>query len=338
MRLEAAWFVKSRAQFISLIVSFLVLTTVFSALWLSFGHNSNGFEERISEQMAGTIAQNGHSAEGVARSMAAGPLFELSDFQKGLPLETNNQSWGEGDNETLMRTPVHADNSLQLYIITLLSVIVGLSVVLVFSWPIEILAVPLLSTLVMVYVRFVEKDPLDNYRRGLIHGFVLAHPGVSFSELKRGLELANGSLVYHIHILEKEGLVHSRRAGNLVLYYSSDADPKKLSESRWTELQLRILKSVAEAGEIGKSDLRLKVGCSHQLLHYNLKRMVADEVLIARFQYGRKYYALGPGYDVSAIAELLARKQGDRMASEDSVDVSSIRLEVASELPAHSKK
>ena len=63
-------------------------------------------------------------------------------------------------------------------------------------------------------------DPLANEIRGLIRGYLLAHPGSHYCLLKEELGLVNGTLAYHLKILEREGLVTSERDGRMRHFFA----------------------------------------------------------------------------------------------------------------------
>lgn len=254
----------------------------------------------LTESPGATVHDGARLLPSPSPFLASGPL---TSYQA----DVDNQS--SDSNGTFARGPANANDPLPFYIVSFLFLAVGTAVLVALSWPIEAIIVSLLSIPVLLYSRLADHDPLDNYRRGQIHGFVLAHPGVSFSELRRRLGIPNGTLVYHLHVLEKENVIRSKRAGNLVLYFSSESRTTEISESMWTELQLKIMMAVAEAGEIKKADLRHSIGCSHQLLHYNLKKMVASDVLATGFRNGRIHYSLAPE-SAEAVREMLARRHG----------------------------
>jgi len=63
-------------------------------------------------------------------------------------------------------------------------------------------------------------DPLANEIRGLIRGYLLAHPGSHYNLLKDELGLVNGTLAYHLQVLEREGLVTSEREGRMRHFFA----------------------------------------------------------------------------------------------------------------------
>jgi DNA-binding transcriptional ArsR family regulator len=172
---------------------------------------------------------------------------------------------------------------------------------LLFSWPPELLIVTFLSLLVPLFSRLKQDEVLDQYRRGMIHGFIIAHPGVSFSDIKKSLSIGNGTLVYHLEVLEKSGHILSRRSGNLVRYYTSNVSYVDIVANSWTELQTMIVNQIRSCGQCSRSEIRKRVGASRQTLHNNLRKLVTDHVLVSSFMNGRRYYRIAPGVDLDSI-------------------------------------
>jgi len=172
---------------------------------------------------------------------------------------------------------------------------------LLFSWPPELLIVTFLSLFAPLFSRLKQDEVLDQYKRGMIHGFVIAHPGVSFSDIKKSLSIGNGTLVYHLEVLEKSGHILSRRSGNLVRYYTSDVSYVDIVANSWTELQTMIVNQIRSCGQCSRPEIRKRVGVSRQTLHNNLRKLVADHVLASSFMNGRRYYRIAPGVDLDSI-------------------------------------
>jgi predicted transcriptional regulator len=184
-------------------------------------------------------------------------------------------------------------------IFSVVVVIVGLTALL--CWPPELIILALSSISFLLYSRLKEDELLNNYRRGLIHGYIIAHPGASFSELRRSLGLPNGPLVYHLNVLEKNGMIKHRRLRNLVEYFGSGVDSRDASTLQLTDLQLNIVNAVGSMGTISRADLKEVIKCSHQTLYYNLNKLVALGVLEKRLQWGRWHFFLSPGIDAKSL-------------------------------------
>ncbi len=183
--------------------------------------------------------------------------------------------------------------------------IAGLSVVclvvVMIAWPVESFLVALAALLLPLYSRLREDDVLDNYRRGMIHGLLLVHPGTSFSEMKEALSFSSGSLVYHLSILQEKGLVCCRKSGTLMRYYLNGSPISDLLRLGLTDFQIEIVKHVLSKGEATPLDLQTALGASKQTVHYNLKKLVTDGVLASSYAgVHRKYrIASGAGTDIS---------------------------------------
>lgn len=95
-----------------------------------------------------------------------------------------------------------------------------------------------------LYSRLNEKDILNNEVRGEILGYLKARPGVSYSGLQSNLKLKNGTLTYHLSVLEREGHIKSKRDGVNKKFYPMGM---KISQSRidaLNETQKKILEAI----------------------------------------------------------------------------------------------
>ena len=54
---------------------------------------------------------------------------------------------------------------------------------------------------------------MDHHTRGQILGYIQSEPGTHYNELKKNLELNNGTLSYHLRVLEREGHIKSLNRG-----------------------------------------------------------------------------------------------------------------------------
>jgi hypothetical protein len=72
---------------------------------------------------------------------------------------------------------------------------------------------------VALFTRIKSEKVLDHFRRGQIYGFIIATPGAHYRQIKEKLEIGNGTLAYHLHVLEREGLIKSQNDGLKKLFY-----------------------------------------------------------------------------------------------------------------------
>jgi predicted transcriptional regulator len=169
------------------------------------------------------------------------------------------------------------------------------AIVLFFVWPVESLLIALLAVLLPLYTRLRGDDVLENYRRGMIHGFVLAHPGTSFTDMKEALSISSGSLVYHLSVLQDKGQVCCRRSGTYMRYYVNGSPMAEILRLGLTEFQMEIVKHVHSKGEASTQDIKESVAASRQTLHYNLKKLVTDGILSASFFKGHRIFRIAYG-------------------------------------------
>ncbi len=169
------------------------------------------------------------------------------------------------------------------------------AVVLFFVWPVESLLIALLAVLLPLYTRLRRDDVLENYRRGMIHGFVLAHPGTSFTDMKEALSISSGSLVYHLSVLQDKGQLCSRRSGSCMRYYVNGSPMAEILRLGLTEFQMEIVKQVHSKGEASTRDLKKSVAASRQTLHYNLRKLVTDGILSSSFSKGHRVFRIASG-------------------------------------------
>ncbi len=123
-----------------------------------------------------------------------------------------------------------------------------------------------------LYVRRRRGEEDDPETRGMVRGYILVHPGDSYTEIKRNLRLNNGSLAWHLKKLEGDGLVKSRQEGKRRRYYPADASYPR-EEDRLHAVQRRLLLAVAEDPGIPVRILAQQTGVSSQLALYHLRKM-----------------------------------------------------------------
>lgn len=202
--------------------------------------------------------------------------------------------------------------------IALAAILVVGFVALFFAWPIESLLIALLAIMVPLYTRLRRDDVLENYRRGMIHGFILAHPGVSFMEMKEALSISSGSLVYHLSVLQEKGQVCCRKSGTYMRYYLNGSTMSQILRLGLTDFQMEIVKLVYSKGEVSKQDIHKAFDTSRQTLHYNLKKLVTDGVLSSSLSKGHRVFRISSGAE-SDLSRALGLN-GSSTASKDAFD------------------
>lgn len=124
------------------------------------------------------------------------------------------------------------------------------------------------------FTRIRREKVLEHRRRELILAAIESEPGVHLGALQRGLDIATGSLVHHLRVLEDAGLVASRRRSNRVHFvpaaYRGPVEPAR------SELQERLLSVVRTHPGLSQSELAERLGAPRNTIAYNVRRLMED--------------------------------------------------------------
>jgi predicted transcriptional regulator len=138
----------------------------------------------------------------------------------------------------------------------------------------EVVLVAILNLLLPVYVKLRREEVLDQYTRGKIHGYIIANPGEHYNSIKAQLRLKNGTLAYHLRVLEREGYVKTTRDGMFKRFYPEAALlPRRRSE--YSAIQEIVLENVRTSPGITQNELARRMGVSSQVVNYHIRNLVA---------------------------------------------------------------
>lgn len=146
----------------------------------------------------------------------------------------------------------------------------------------------LLALLIPMYTRIQKEDVLDQFVRGQIYGYIKTNPGVHYNQIRRGIDVKNGTLSYHLRVLEKTELIKSRREGvRYRAFYPTGMKFPEIERFRLTELQISILEVIIKNNGIDQKEIALKLNKKPQTINYNIK--ILDQAgLIEVKKQGRK--------------------------------------------------
>ena len=134
----------------------------------------------------------------------------------------------------------------------------------------KILAMLLLA--VPMFTKIQKEDVLDHFVRGQIYGYVKVYPGAHYNQIMRELDIKNGTLSYHLYILEKTGIIKSRKEGyRYRAFYPTEVKFPEKERYRLTELQINIIKLIQDNKGINQKNIAMKLGENHQTISYNIK-------------------------------------------------------------------
>ena len=148
----------------------------------------------------------------------------------------------------------------------------------------------ILALLFPMYMHLTKEDVLDQFVRGQIYGYIKTNPGVHYNQIRRGIGVKNGTLSYHLRVLEKTELIKSRRERlKYRAFYPTGMQFPKKERFRLTDFQLQILDIINENKGIHQKDIARKLEKKPQTINYNIK--VLDQAgLIEVVKKGRKTY------------------------------------------------
>jgi predicted transcriptional regulator len=121
-----------------------------------------------------------------------------------------------------------------------------------------------------LFYHISRERALDHFTRGRIYGYIQANPGMTFTSVRESLDLKNGTLAYHLWVLERLGFIKSVREGRVRMLYLSGAPVtgKRLVLSR---IQYAILDLLRAEGAMTQSEIAKHFEASRQRVHYNVK-------------------------------------------------------------------
>jgi predicted transcriptional regulator len=123
-----------------------------------------------------------------------------------------------------------------------------------------------------LFTRINKDDVLDHFVRGEIYGYIKANPGVHYNQIIQDLEIKNGSLSYHLHIMEKSNIIKSRIEGyRYRAFYPTDMKFPDIERNRLTELQLNIMDIIRKNKGINQKEISKRLNEKHQTISYNIK-------------------------------------------------------------------
>jgi DNA-binding MarR family transcriptional regulator len=146
----------------------------------------------------------------------------------------------------------------------------------------------LFTLLLPFYSRIQKEDVLDQFVRGQIYGFIKTNPGVHYNQILRKVGVKNGTLSYHLGVLEKTELIQSRREGlKYRVFYPTGMNFPKSERFRLTALQIQIIDLLKRKPGITQKELARLLDQKPQTINYNMK--VLDQAnLVSVMKNGRR--------------------------------------------------
>ncbi len=147
----------------------------------------------------------------------------------------------------------------------------------------------LFTLLIPLYSRLNRDALLDNFTRGRIYEHIRMNPGMHYRAIKENLGLSNGSLAYHLRVLEKESYIQSSSDGFCKRFYPRGM---KISKTAPNNVQESILDMICERPFITQKELARELGLDISTVNYHINLMAGAGIIKAE-KYGRtKHYII----------------------------------------------
>jgi DNA-binding MarR family transcriptional regulator len=143
------------------------------------------------------------------------------------------------------------------------------------------------SLLIPLYTRLNKSEVLDNFTRGRIYEHIRKNPGEHFSALKKILDINNGSLSYHLSVLEKEDYIQSRTDGFCKRFYPVGM---KISKDQPTNIQELILQMISDYPAITQKRLANEIGVDVSTVNYHINMMTGAGIIASEKKGKTKHY------------------------------------------------
>lgn len=134
------------------------------------------------------------------------------------------------------------------------------------------------------------ENVLDNRNRLRIFSYVQNNPGCTPAEITARQQMANGTVKYHVQMLEAEGMIVLRRMGKFTRLFksASGSDLEKIAATYVRNATSRnILQAILDNPGITNSSLSDQFGLDKSSVHWHIERFLRDRMI--RFEQDGKF-------------------------------------------------
>jgi predicted transcriptional regulator len=122
-----------------------------------------------------------------------------------------------------------------------------------------------------LYTKLRKDKILDQQTRGLIQGYITANPGCNYTLIRDNLELADGTLTYHLQVLEREGFIYSIREGLFRCFYPKGVPPPRRGKLHLSDTQMDIVRMCKRIPGITVGEIATAMNRRANVISYHLK-------------------------------------------------------------------
>jgi predicted transcriptional regulator len=144
----------------------------------------------------------------------------------------------------------------------------------------------LLTLFLPLYTKLRKDRILDQRTRGLIQGYIMANPGCNYTLLRDNLDLADGTLTYHLQVLEREGFVYSIREGLFRCFYPTGLPPPRRGKLHLSDTQADIIRICKRIPGITVGEIATAMNRRPNVISYHLK-LLSEGGLVTLEEDGR---------------------------------------------------
>jgi predicted transcriptional regulator len=165
-------------------------------------------------------------------------------------------------------------------------------ILVIFVFATEIGKYKFFTTFFPLYTRLKQSKVLNQFIRGQVYGLVRGNPGIHYSKIKKILKLGNGTLAYHLSVLEKEDFIYSKRENLKKLFYPTELPVKfmEIDEKfpkgeehvegiKLSNLQEKIIEVIRSNPGITQTEIANKISIPKQTVNYNIKSLERNEII-----------------------------------------------------------
>ena len=127
-----------------------------------------------------------------------------------------------------------------------------------------------------LFARLKKDEILDQERRWKILGAVYAQPGIRYSDLKRVLNLDNGTLIHHTRVLVKNDMIVTRLDGSNRRFFSKSMKKRSVAlipGPNLKKIQIEILAGIEAYPGYSQKQLSSMIEMNQSKLSYQLRKL-----------------------------------------------------------------
>jgi len=169
------------------------------------------------------------------------------------------------------------------------------ALIILLKYPKVKVALDKVGSLVFCRIALTNKDKvLTNNTRNEVYRYILCNPGCYLREMSKNLGKSTSTLTWHLRVLEKSGLITSKKFGNKIIYYPSGM---RVDNPYLLPLKSEISKRIYEYLRSNPAHLRKiasDLNANVETIRYNLKKMEKLSIVCHRKEGNKIIYYINP--------------------------------------------